>query len=104
MVGQAGKAYAKFFDRSEGGGTALAASANASAYPRISTEAFPSVTRGVLNDAISIYFADATLADAFVAGWCAGSRVETAGGVFRVREDKPAPRTGVGYIGRHEGG
>jgi hypothetical protein len=103
MVGQVGKAYAKFFDRSEAG-TALAASANASAYPRISTEPFPPVTRGVLNDAISIYFADATLASAFVAGWCAGSRVETAGGVFRVREDKPAPRTGVGYIGRHEGG
>jgi hypothetical protein len=27
----------------------------------------PSVTRGVLNDALSIYFADATLANAFVA-------------------------------------
>jgi hypothetical protein len=32
----------------------------------------PSGTRGVLNDAISIYFADATLASAFVARWCAG--------------------------------
>ena len=30
----------------------------------------PSGTRGVLNDAISIYFADATLASAFVARWC----------------------------------
>jgi hypothetical protein len=42
----------------------------------------PSGMRGVLNDAISIYFADATLASAFVARWCAGSKVETAGGVF----------------------
>jgi hypothetical protein len=41
---------------------------------------------GVLNDAVSIYFADATLASAFVAGWRASSKVETAGGVFRVRE------------------
>jgi len=49
-----------------------------------------------LNDAISIYFANATLASAFVARWCAGSKVETARGVFRVREDEPAPRTGAG--------
>src|SRR5580693_10729201 len=39
----------------------------------------PSGTRGVLNDALSIYFADATLAGAFVARWCAGSKIETAG-------------------------
>jgi hypothetical protein len=56
----------------------------------------PSAMRGVLNDAISIYFADATLASAFVARWCAVSKVETAGGVFRVRDDKPAPRIGAG--------
>src|SRR5215470_15923687 len=56
----------------------------------------PSGMRGVLNDAISIYFADATLASAFVARWCAGSKVETAGGVFQVREDEPAPRVGAG--------
>ena len=30
----------------------------------------PSGPRGVLNDALSIYFADATLASAFVARWC----------------------------------
>src|SRR5271167_5249809 len=54
----------------------------------------PSGTRGVLNDALSIYFADATLASAFVARWCAGYRVETAGGVFQVREDEPTPRVG----------
>jgi hypothetical protein len=48
--------------------------------------------RGVLKDAISLYFADATLASAFVARWCVGSKAETAGGVFQVREDEPAPR------------
>jgi hypothetical protein len=56
----------------------------------------PTGMRGVLNDAISIYFADATLASAFVARWCAGAKVETAGGVFHVREDEPAPRIGTG--------
>jgi hypothetical protein len=55
----------------------------------------PSETRGVLNDAVSIYFGDAALASAFVARWCVGSKVETTGGVFRVREDEPAPRVGA---------
>jgi hypothetical protein len=45
----------------------------------------PSGMRGVLNDALSIYFLDATLASAFVARWCAGYRVETAESVFRIR-------------------
>jgi hypothetical protein len=54
----------------------------------------PSGMRGVLNDATSIYFADATLASAFVARWCVGSKVDTAGGVFQVREDEPTPRVG----------
>ena len=53
----------------------------------------PSGMRGVLNDAVSIYFLDATLASAFVARWCAGYKVETAKGVFRVRADEPAART-----------
>ena len=56
----------------------------------------PSGMRGVLNDAVSIYFLDATLASAFVARWCAGYKVETAEGVFRVRNDEPAPRIGAG--------
>jgi hypothetical protein len=56
----------------------------------------PSGTRGVLNDAASIYFADATLAGAFVARWCIGYRVEAAEGAFRVREDEPTPRVGAG--------
>jgi hypothetical protein len=52
--------------------------------------------RGVLNDAVSIYFIDATLASAFVARWCATSKIETEGGVFRMRDDEPAPRIGAG--------
>ena len=56
----------------------------------------PSGMRGVLNDAISIYFADATLASAFVAWWCIGAKVETAGGVFQVREDEREARVGAG--------
>lgn len=55
----------------------------------------PSGTRGVLNDALSIYFADATLARAFVARWCVGAKVETAGGVFQVREDEPEAWVGA---------
>jgi hypothetical protein len=55
----------------------------------------PSGVRGVLNDAVSIYF-DITLANAFVARWCATSKLETAGGVFRVREDEPTLRVGTG--------
>jgi hypothetical protein len=39
----------------------------------------PSGVRGVLNDAVLIYFLDATLAGAFVARWCARSRTETDG-------------------------
>ena len=56
----------------------------------------PSGMRGVLNDVVSIYFLEATLASAFVARWCVGARVETTGGVFQVREDDPAPRTAAG--------
>jgi hypothetical protein len=55
----------------------------------------PSGTRGVLNDTMSIYFLDATLASVFVARWCAMARVEAADGVFRIREDEPAPRVGT---------
>jgi hypothetical protein len=55
----------------------------------------PSGVRGVLNDAVSIYFLDATLASAFVARWCAGSRAETDGGVFKVRDDEPKARIGA---------
>ena len=53
----------------------------------------PAGLRGVVNDAVAVYFLDATLASAFVARWCAGSKVETAYGAFRVREDQPITRT-----------
>jgi hypothetical protein len=50
----------------------------------------------VVNGALSIYFADATLASAFVARWCVRAKVETAGGVFQVREDDPELQIGAG--------
>jgi len=56
----------------------------------------PSGTRGVLNDALSIYFGDAALASAFVARWCVGANVETAEGVFQIREDEPKTRFEAG--------
>jgi hypothetical protein len=56
----------------------------------------PSGTHGLLNDALSVYFADATLAGAFTARWCVGAQVEITGGVFQVREDEPEPRVGAG--------
>jgi hypothetical protein len=44
--------------------------------------------RGVLNDTLSIYFSDPTLASAFVARWCAGYKIETVGtpGIFVPRQ------------------
>ena len=56
----------------------------------------PSGTRGVLNDALSIYFPDPALASAFVARWCIGFKIETAEGAFRVREDEPGLGIGSG--------
>jgi hypothetical protein len=50
--------------------------------------------RGVVNDAIAIYLADATIASAFVARKCAGHKAESTDGLFRVREDEPMPRIG----------
>jgi hypothetical protein len=44
----------------------------------------PSGMGGMLNDALSIYFLDAELASASVAQWGAGSRMETAGAVFKI--------------------
>ncbi len=55
----------------------------------------PSGVRGVVNDAISIYFADVTIASAFVARWCRAQRVEMVDGLFRVRDDAPMPRIGA---------
>lgn len=44
------------------------------------------------NDAVAVYFLDATAAAAFVARWCAGSAVEISQGAFRVRDDQAARR------------
>ena len=52
----------------------------------------PSGLRGVLNDAVAVYFRDATLAGAFVVRWCRFCRVETAEGAFEVRDDRPSAR------------
>jgi hypothetical protein len=57
--------------------------------------------RGVLNDAISLYSADATLASAFVTRWCIGSKAATADGVFQMREAKSMiGRWGIIHAGR----
>jgi hypothetical protein len=52
----------------------------------------PSGFRGVVNDAVAIYFADATMASAFVARWCLVAKAEAIDGVFRVRDDEPTAR------------
>jgi hypothetical protein len=59
----------------------------------------PSGLRGVLNDTLSVYFLNPTLAGAFVARWCAGYKVEAAEGVFRVCVDEPMLRVGAGLHG-----
>jgi len=56
----------------------------------------PSSTRGVVNDDLAIYFADVTLASAFVARWCASQKVEIVDGMYRVRDDEPRPRIRAG--------
>ena len=55
----------------------------------------PSGLRGVVNDALAVYFLDAGSAAGFVARWCAGAKAEVADGVFRIRDDEPAPRVAV---------
>jgi hypothetical protein len=52
----------------------------------------PSSTRGVVNDALAIYFVDAMIGSAFVARWCASRKVEILDGVYRVRDDEPTSR------------
>jgi hypothetical protein len=57
----------------------------------------PSGTRGVVNDAVAIHFADVAIASTFVARWCRAQRVEIVDGLYRVREDEPTPRIGAGH-------
>lgn len=50
----------------------------------------PAGLRGVLNDALAIYFLDEALANAFVARWCLGYRTEIYEG--SLRDDEATPR------------
>jgi hypothetical protein len=52
----------------------------------------PSGLRGVVNDAVAVYFRDATLAGAFVARWCRAASAEVVEGAFLVRSDAPVSR------------
>jgi hypothetical protein len=51
----------------------------------------PAGLRGVVNDAVAVYFRDAALAAGFVARWCRHRLPEIAEGAFVVRDDDPAP-------------
>jgi hypothetical protein len=42
----------------------------------------PSSTRGVVNDALAIYFVDAMIASAFVARWYVAHKIEIVDGVY----------------------
>ena len=57
----------------------------------------PAGTRGVINDALAIYFLDAAIASAFVTRWCKGQKAEVDQGAFLVREDAPARRIPAGH-------
>jgi hypothetical protein len=50
----------------------------------------PSGARGIGNDAIAVYFADATIASAFVARWCVGQKAEVAKGLLRIENESPS--------------
>jgi hypothetical protein len=52
----------------------------------------PAGFRGVVNDAVAIYFLDPASAAGFVARWCATSKVEITNGAFHIREDEPKQR------------
>jgi len=52
----------------------------------------PAGLAGVVNDAVAFYFADSGFAHAFVARFCCGWRIETAGGAFALRREAPASR------------
>jgi hypothetical protein len=57
----------------------------------------PAGLRGVVNDAVAVYFLDPSLAAAFVARWCVTAKIEMAKGAFQVREDAPIPRAGAPF-------
>ena len=62
----------------------------------------PSGMRGVLNDAVSIFFLDATLAGGFVARWCAGSKIETTGACSKCARMSRRRGLGRGFIKRRK--
>lgn len=53
----------------------------------------PAGLRGVVNDAVAVYFRDATLAGAFVARWCQTAPAAAVDGAFLVRADTLPART-----------
>jgi len=53
----------------------------------------PSGLRGVVNDAVAVYFRDPTVAGAFAVRWCRAQPPEIVEGAFLVRADAPTPRT-----------
>lgn len=55
----------------------------------------PAGLRGVVNDAMAIYFLDPASAAGFVARWCATSKVEITEGVFQIRNDEPRQRVAL---------
>jgi hypothetical protein len=55
-------------------------------------ETMPAGMRGVINDAIAVYFRDAALAAAFAAQWCAPVGAGVTEGCLRLRDDEPAQR------------
>src|SRR5207253_149394 len=57
----------------------------------------PSGIRGVVNDAVAVHFADVAIGSAFVTRWCQARRVEIVNGLYRVRDDEPAPRIGAAH-------
>jgi hypothetical protein len=57
----------------------------------------PSGMRGVLNDTLSIYLADATIASAFVARWCVGHRAESTEAYSAFRDEAPTPRIAAAH-------
>ena len=52
----------------------------------------PSGLRGVVNDAVAVYFRDAALAGGFVARWCRVEGAAAVDGAFQIRADAPAAR------------
>ena len=64
----------------------------------------PAGLHGIVNDAVAIYFLEATAAAAFVARWCAGSAVEISDGAFRVREQQFARRITAAHTRLSEDG